>query len=187
MEHPNIARVYDAGTTETGQPYFAMEYVEGPSITTYCDEHRLSNRARLELFVEVCQGVHHAHQKGIIHRDIKPSNVLVTERDGRPLPKVIDFGVAKATNLRAAEHSVFTEFGVLIGTPEYMSPEQARLDNADVDTTTNIYSLGVMLYELLVGVRPFDIKALRRAGHDEIRRMIQEDDPPRPTARLHRC
>ena len=184
MNHPNIAQVHDAGTTERGAPYFVMEYVAGLPVADYCDKHRLSTRERLELFVPACRAIQHAHQKGIIHRDIKPSNLLVTVQDGRPVPKIIDFGVAKATNQRLTEKTVFTQQGYLIGTPEYMSPEQAEMTGLDVDTTTDIYSLGVLLYELLVGALPFDPKTLRRAGFDEIRRMIREDEPPKPTTRL---
>jgi non-specific serine/threonine protein kinase/serine/threonine-protein kinase len=184
MDHPNIARVYDAGTTAGGRPYFAMEYVPGIPITDYCDRNLLGFRERLVLFQQVCQGVQHAHQKGVIHRDLKPSNVLVTLQDGKPVPKVIDFGVAKATNQRLTEKTVYTEIGVLIGTPEYMSPEQADLTGLDVDSTTDIYSLGVLLYELLVGALPFDPKALRKAGYAEIQRKIREEEPPRPTTRL---
>jgi serine/threonine protein kinase len=184
MDHPSIARVYDAGAAADGRPYFAMEYVPGIPITEYCDRNLLGFRERLLLFQQVCQAVQHAHQKGIIHRDLKPSNVLVTLQDGKPVPKVIDFGVAKAVNQRLTERTLFTETGMLIGTPEYMSPEQADLTGLDVDTTTDIYSLGVLLYELLVGALPFDTKTLRRAGYVEIQRVIREDEPPRPTTRL---
>ena len=184
MNHPNIAQVHDAGTTDRGAPYFVMEYVPGVPIADYCDRHRLSTRERLEIFIPVCQAIQHAHQKGIIHRDIKPSNILVAVQDGKPVPKIIDFGVAKATNQRLTEKTVFTQQGYLIGTPEYMSPEQAEMTGLDVDTTTDIYSLGVLLYELLVGALPFDPRALRRAGFDEVRRIIREVDPPKPTTRL---
>ncbi|MHC4108277.1 MAG: serine/threonine protein kinase, partial [Planctomycetota bacterium] len=184
MNHPNIARVFDAGETEQGRPYFAMEYVKGVSIIEYCDTHRLRTRDRLELFVQVCEGVQHAHQKGVIHRDIKPSNVLVAIQDDRPVPKIIDFGVAKATEQRLTEKTMFTQLGALIGTPEYMSPEQADLTGLDVDTRTDVYSLGVLLYEMLVGVLPFDSKELRKAGFDEIRRRIREDEPSRPSTRV---
>jgi serine/threonine protein kinase/tetratricopeptide (TPR) repeat protein len=184
MDHPNIASVYDAGATAEGRPYFAMEYVAGVPITEYCDGVRLPTRARLELFVTVCQALQHAHQKGIIHRDVKSSNVLVAVHDGRPVAKVIDFGVAKATQPRLTEQSMFTEHGVLIGTPEYMSPEQASLSGIDIDATTDIYSLGVLLYELLVGALPFDSATLRRAGFAEIQRVIREDEPPRPSTKL---
>jgi serine/threonine protein kinase len=182
MDHSNIARVFDAGTSHDGRPYFAMEYVSGIPITEYCDQNRLANRQRLELFLPVCQAVQHAHQKGIIHRDIKPSNVLVSVQDGIPVPKVIDFGVAKAINQKLAEQTFFTEHGVLIGTPEYMSPEQIGVEN--VDATTDIYSLGTLLYELLVGALPFDPKVLRKAGYDEMKRIIREEETPLPTARL---
>ena len=184
MDHPNIARVYDAGTTSTGRPYFAMEYVPGIPITEYCDRNLLGFRDRLTLFQQVCQGVHHAHQKGIIHRDLKPSNVLVMLQDGKPVPKVIDFGVAKAVNQRLVEKTLFTEIGMLIGTPEYMSPEQADLTGLDVDITTDIYSLGVLLYELLVGALPFDSATLRKAGYAQIQRIIRDGEPPKPSTRF---
>src|SRR5829696_6853993 len=156
MDHPNIARVFDAGTTETGRPYFVMELVEGTTLTKYCDEHRLTPRQRLELFVQVCQAVQHAHTKGVIHRDLKPTNVLVAEYDGRPVPKVIDFGVAKATGGRLTDRTLFTGLGAVVGTPEYMSPEQAELNQLDVDTRSDVYSLGVILYELLTGSTPVE-------------------------------
>jgi len=184
MNHSNIAKVFDAGTTEKGRPYFIMECVKGIPITEYCDKMRLDNRKRLELFTQVCDGVQHAHQKGIIHRDIKGSNVLVMIQDEKPVPKIIDFGVAKATAQRLTERTVFTEMGQLIGTPEYMSPEQAEMTGLDIDTRTDVYSLGVLLYELLVGVLPFDAKELRGAGFDEIRRKVREDEPPKPSTRL---
>jgi len=184
MNHPNVAQVFDAGTTKQGRPYFVMEFVEGESITDHCDRHRLSTQARLELFVRVCEGVQHAHQKGIIHRDLKPSNVLVATEDETAVPKIIDFGVAKATQQRLTERSAFTEVGQLIGTPEYMSPEQAAIDSDDIDTRTDVYSLGVLLYELLVGALPFDPRELRRAGFDELRRRIREVEPPKPSRRL---
>ena len=183
MDHPNIARVYEAGSSPEGRPYFAMEYVPGVPITDYCDRNRLDMRHRLELFLQVAHAVQHAHQKGVIHRDLKPSNVLVMERDGEAVPKIIDFGLAKATEKNFTEETLFTEAGVLIGTPEYMSPEQASAAG-DIDTRTDIYSLGVLLYELLVGTVPFESKSLRGAGYDEIRRIIREDDPPMPATRL---
>jgi eukaryotic-like serine/threonine-protein kinase len=184
MEHPAIAKVYEAGETPRGLPYFAMEYVAGEPITAYCDRHRLGMAERLDLFARVCDGVQHAHQKGVIHRDLKPSNVLVAIQDGKPVPKIIDFGVAKATAQRLTEKTMFTELGVLIGTPEYMSPEQAEMTGLDVDTRTDVYALGVMLYELLTGALPFESKELRQAGYDEIRRRIREVDPPRPSTRV---
>jgi serine/threonine protein kinase/WD40 repeat protein len=183
MDHPNIARVYDAGATTDGRPYFVMEHVAGVSLTDYCDRHRLSTQDRLAVFVKVCTAVQHAHQKGVIHRDLKPSNVLVSDHDGTPVPKVIDFGIAKATEASFAERTLFTERGVMVGTPEYMSPEQAA-SSADIDTTTDVYSLGVILYELLVGALPFEPRTLRAAGYDEMRRMIRESDPPKPSTRL---
>jgi len=184
MDHPNIARVIDAGSGNDGRPYFVMEYVPGIPITEYCDRQRLTNRERLELFLPVCQALQHAHQKGIIHRDIKPSNVLVSMRDGIAVPKVIDFGVAKAIKQNLIEQTLFTEYGVLIGTPEYMSPEQAEPTGLDVDTTSDVYSLGILLYELLVGVLPFDLKELRKKGLEEILRVIREEDRKPLTSRL---
>ena len=186
MDHAGIARVFDAGITERGQPFFAMEYVKGVPITDYCDRHCLPTRARLELFRKVCDGVQHAHQKGIIHRDIKPSNVLVAVQGEKPIPKIIDFGLAKATAQRLTERTLFTEHGQLIGTPEYMSPEQADFTGLDVDTRTDVYSLGLLLYELLVGALPFDSKELREGGLDVIRRKIREEQPARPSTRVTR-
>lgn len=184
MDHPNVAKVFDAGATSGGRPYFVMEYVAGEPITLYCDINKLGMPERLELFIGVCEAVQHAHQKGIIHRDIKPSNVLVSVKDGKAAPKVIDFGVAKATNQRLTEQTLYTEQGLLIGTPEYMSPEQAEMGATDVDTRTDIYSLGVLLYEFLTGSLPFDSQSLRRAGYAEVQRIIREVDPPRPSTRL---
>jgi len=184
MDHPNIAKVFEAGATESGRPYFVMEHVRGIPITAHCDRHRLSTEERLDLFGQVCQAVQHAHQKGVIHRDLKPSNVLVSVNDGQAVPKIIDFGVAKATQQHLTEKTLFTEQGQLIGTPEYMSPEQAEMTAQDVDTRTDIYSLGVLLYELLAGALPFDPKTLRRAGFAEIQRIIREEDPPKPSTRL---
>jgi len=184
MDHPCVAKVFDAGSTEGGRPYFAMEYVQGVPITEHCDRQRLTTRERLELFQQVCEGVQHAHQNAIIHRDLKPSNVLVSYRDGKTTPKIIDFGVAKAIRHRLTEKTLYTEMGVLIGTPEYMSPEQAEMTGQNVDTRTDVYSLGVVLYELVVGALPFESKELRQAGFDEIRRKIREDEPSKPSARL---
>jgi hypothetical protein len=185
MDHPNIAKVLDAGATETGRPYFVMELVRGIKINDYCDENNLSMRERLELFIQICQAIQHAHQKGIIHRDVKPSNILVADHDGVPVPKVIDFGIAKATtDQRLTDKTLFTAFEQFVGTPAYMSPEQARLSGLDVDTRTDIYSLGVLLYELLTGKTPFDPKALLQAGLDEMRRTIRETEPSRPSMLL---
>ena len=183
MNHSNIARVLEAGE-DLGRPYFVMEYIAGISITEYCDKHRLSARERLELFIPVCREIQHAHQKGIIHRDIKPSNVLVEVQGKSPIPKIIDFGVAKATAQRLTEKTVFTQQGILIGPPAYMSPEQSEMTQLDIDTRTDIYSLGVLLYELLVGSPPSDTKALLKAGFDEMRRILREEDPPTLTTRL---
>ncbi|MHC4706875.1 MAG: serine/threonine protein kinase [Planctomycetota bacterium] len=185
MEHPNIAKVLDAGATETGRPYFVMELVKGIPVTEYCDKNNLDTRQRLELFIDVCKAVQHAHQKGIIHRDIKPTNVLITlHDDGTPLAKVIDFGIAKATQKSLTEKTLFTEFKQFVGTPEYMSPEQAQMSGLDVDTRSDIYSLGVLLYELLTGSTPLEAKKLRSAAYDEMCRMVREADPPKPSTRL---
>jgi eukaryotic-like serine/threonine-protein kinase len=184
MDHVNIARVFDAGATESGRPYFVMELVRGVPITKYCDDNRLTPRQRLELFVPVCQAIQHAHQKGIIHRDIKPSNVMITLYDGKPVPKVIDFGVAKAIEQKLTERTLFTQFGTLVGTLEYMSPEQAEMSALGVDTRSDIFSLGVLLYELLTGNTPLSHKRVREAAYAEILRLIKEEEPPRPSTRL---
>src|SRR6516165_8499360 len=180
MDHPNIAKVFDGGATDSGRPYFVMELVKGVPITEYCDANQLTPRERLELFVPVCQAVQHAHQKGIIHRDIKPSNVLVTRHDGVPVVKVIDFGIAKALGQQLTDKTLFTGIAQMVGTPLYMSPEQAELSGLDVDTRSDIYSLGVLLYELLTGTTPFARERLKVAAFDEIRRMIREEEPPKP-------
>ena len=184
MDHPNIAKVFDAGSTESGRPYFVMELVRGVPVTEYCDKKRLSVLERLELFVQVCQAVQHPHQKGIIHRDIKPTNVLVADHDGKPVPKVIDFGVAKATNQRLTECTIYTRLQQIIGTPMYMSPEQAEFSGLDVDTRSDIYSLGVLLYELLTGVTPFDKERFARAAYGEIQRIIRDEEPPKPSTKI---
>ena len=190
MDHPNIAKVLDAGSTSTepgrdsGRPYFVMELVKGVPITRYCDEHRLSPRERLELFVPVCQAVQHAHQKGIIHRDLKPTNVLVCLYDDKPVPKVIDFGLAKAAGVKLTDRTLFTEFGSIVGTLEYMSPEQAQLNQLDIDTRSDIYSLGVLLYELLTGTTPLRRERFQDTAVLEVLRQIREDEPQRPSVRL---
>jgi non-specific serine/threonine protein kinase/serine/threonine-protein kinase len=183
MDHPNIARVFDAGTTSSGRLYFVMEPVDGLPVTGYCEKHRLDLRARLELFVSICQAIQHTHQKGVIHRDIKPSNVLVTEFDGKPVPKVIDFGIAKAMHEPLTERRMHTQVGAVICTFEYMSPEQAGSYGEDIDTRTDVYSLGIVLYELLAGAPPLD---LRGVALDEILRRLRGDDPPKPSTRLRR-
>jgi tetratricopeptide (TPR) repeat protein len=184
MDHPNIARVLDAGATDTGRPYFVMELVRGIPMTAYCDQNHLPPRERLELFVSVCHAIQHAHQKGVIHRDIKPSNVLVTSHDGKPVAKVIDFGVAKAIHQPLTERTIYTNFAQMIGTPLYMSPEQAEMSGLDIDTRSDIYSLGVLLYELLTGSTPLAKKRVTAAAYDEIRRLIREEEPPKPSTRL---
>ena len=184
MDHPNIAKVFDAGATETGRPYFVMELVRGIKITEYCDQNKLPTRARLDLFIKVCQAIQHAHQKGVIHRDIKPSNILVTLHDGVPVPKVIDFGIAKATQGDLTDKTVYTQYQQFIGTPAYMSPEQAEMSGLDVDTRSDIYSLGVLLYELLTGRTPFDATELMSMGIDAIRKAIREKEPIKPSTRV---
>src|SRR5436190_10611121 len=173
MDHPNIAKVLDAGATQYGRPFFVMELVRGVKITEYCDEQNLSTLERIKLFIQVCQAVQHAHQKGIIHRDLKPSNILVTVNDGKAVPKVIDFGVAKATQGKLSDGTLFTQFEQMIGTPLYMSPEQAEMTSLDVDTRSDVYSLGVLLYELLTGHTPIDTATMAKAGMGEIRRLIR--------------
>ena len=184
MDHPNIAKVLDAGTTGRGRPYFVMELVRGIRITQFCDDQQLTPKERLELFIPVCHSIQHAHQKGVIHRDIKPSNILVSLYDGRPVPKVIDFGVAKAIQQRLTEKTMFTQFGQVIGTLEYMSPEQAEMNQLDIDTRADIYSLGAVLYELLTGSPPFERTRLRSGAFDQVLRIIREEEPPRPSLRL---
>ena len=184
MDHPNIARVFDAGVTESAQPYFVMELVRGVPLTEYCDGNQLDISERLQLFVDICNAVQHAHQKGIIHRDLKPSNILVTLQDGHPLVKIIDFGVAKAIGQSLTIKTIYTRFASMVGTPAYMSPEQAGMSTGDIDTRSDIYSLGVLLYELLTGTTPFTSERLHSVGFDELRRIIREEEPHRPSTRL---
>ncbi|MFN0125072.1 MAG: serine/threonine-protein kinase [Verrucomicrobiales bacterium] len=185
MDHPNIARIFDADVTDTGRPYFVMELVRGTRITEYCDHHQLTTRERLDLFIKVCHAIQHAHQKGIIHRDLKPSKILVTVNDGAPVPKVIDFGIAKATQGELTDKTLYTQFQQLIGTPAYISPEQAEMSSLDIDTRADIYSLGVLLYELLVGQTPFDANEMMQGGIDALRRIIREKEPTRPSTKLN--
>ncbi|MCP4450429.1 MAG: serine/threonine protein kinase, partial [Planctomycetes bacterium] len=182
--HHNIATVHDGGATDRGRPFFVMELVEGVPITDYCDDHNLTTQERLELFIPVCQAIQHAHQKGIIHRDIRPSNVMVTLQDGVPVPKVIDFGIAKATQQPLTGKTLFTQHSQFIGTPAYMSPEQTVMSGLDIDTRSDIYSLGILLYELLTGSTPFDTKALLKSGLDEMCRIIREEEPTKPSTKI---
>jgi eukaryotic-like serine/threonine-protein kinase len=184
MDHPNIARIFDAGATPKGRPYFVMEYIEGVPITQYCDGKRMTIGQRLELFLAVCRAVQHAHQKGVIHRDLKPSNVLVTEQEGAPVPKVIDFGIAKATDKWAVENTLLTQFGQMVGTPEYASPEQAEVMTGDVGKSSDVYSLGVLFYELLIGTVPFDVVRMGQAGLAEMLRLIREEEAPAISRKL---
>jgi len=184
MDHPNIAKVHDGGATPSRRPYFVMELVKGVPITEFCDQNHLTPQQRLELFIPVCQAVQHAHQKGIIHRDLKPSNILVVMHDTTPVPKVIDFGIAKALGQELTDKTLFTGFAQMVGTPLYMSPEQAGQSGLDIDTRSDIYSLGVLLYELLTGTTPFSKERFKQATYDEIRRIIREEEPPKPSTRL---
>src|SRR6202050_4190303 len=184
MDHPAIAKVFDAGSTAAGQPYFVMEYVPGLPITSYCDQKRLPAGERLALLVKVCEGVQHAHQKAIIHRDLKPANILVVEVDGKPLPRIIDFGLAKAATSQVGGESIFTQLGHFVGTPAYMSPEQADPNVQDIDTRTDVYSLGVVLYVLLTGLQPFETKQGQEQPLDELLRKLREEEPPRPSTKV---
>lgn len=184
LDHPNIAHVFNAGTTDTGSPYFAMEHVQGVPITEHCDRYKLTIEERLKLFITVCDAVQYAHQKAIIHRDIKPSNILVTYEGERAVPMIIDFGVAKALSQNLTDTTLVTQQAQMIGTPEYMSPEQAEMTGQDIDTRTDVYSLGALLYELLTGTLPFDPQTLREAGVEGMRRMIREQDPKVPSVRF---
>src|SRR5580658_2464788 len=185
MDHPCIAKVFDAGATAQGQPYFVMEYVPGPPITEYCDQHKLTIRRRLDLFIQACEGVQHAHQKAFIHRDLKPANILVVEVDGRPQPRIIDFGLAKAIAAQANDPLQYTRWGQFLGTPGYMSPEQVNRDAQDVDTRTDVYSLGVVLYVLLTGLQPFEIKPREQPRMNELLRRLREEDPPKPSGKVN--
>src|SRR5262249_26213721 len=184
MDHPNIARVLDAGATDSGRPYFVMELVKGVPITEFCDQSSLAPEARLKLFLDVCHAIQHAHHKGVIHRDVKPSNVLVTRHDGVPVVKVIDFGVAKAIGHQLTERTLCTAGGQMGGTPAYMSPEQAGMSGLDIDTRSDVYGLGVLLYELLTGTPPLEDARLQQGGYAEVQRLIREEEAPRPSARL---
>jgi eukaryotic-like serine/threonine-protein kinase len=184
MNHPNIAKVLDAGATEQGRPYFVMELVKGVPITDYYTREKLDIDQRLKLFIDVCHGVQHAHQKGIIHRDLKPGNIMVTLHDGKPVVKIIDFGIAKAIDQELTERTLFTQMSEMIGTPLYMSPEQAEVSGLDIDTRSDVYSLGVLLYELLTGSTPFDRDSMKKVGIEEVRRIIREKEPPKPSQRF---
>ena len=184
MNHPNIAKVFDGGATESGRPYFVMELVKGVPITRFCDDNSLSLQDRLDLFADVCAAIQHAHQKGVVHRDVKPSNVMVTLHDGKPVTKVIDFGVAKAISQQLTEKTMFTAYGQMIGTPQYMSPEQAEMSGLDIDTRTDIYSLGVLLFELLTGTTPLSARQLRETAYVELQRLIRDSEPPKPSTRV---